>query len=33
MPVDDQWSFGFAGYAPYGIELDYEDDWVGIMVW
>ena len=29
MPVDDQWSFGFAGYAPYGIELDYEDDWVG----
>ncbi len=29
MPVDDQWSFGFAGYAPYGIELDYEDNWAG----
>ena len=29
MPVDDQWSFGFAGYAPYGIELDYDDNWAG----
>lgn len=29
MPVDDKWSFGLAGYAPYGIELDYEDGWVG----
>ncbi len=29
MPIDEQWSFGLAGYAPYGIELDYEDGWVG----
>lgn len=29
MPIDDQWSVGLAGYAPYGIELDYEDNWVG----
>ncbi|WP_419534954.1 OmpP1/FadL family transporter [Endozoicomonas sp.] len=29
MPVDEKWSFGLAGYAPYGIELDYEDDWMG----
>ena len=29
MPFDDQWSFGFAGYAPYGIELDYDDNWAG----
>ncbi|WP_419834146.1 OmpP1/FadL family transporter [Endozoicomonas atrinae] len=29
MPIDEKWSFGLAGYAPYGIELDYADGWVG----
>lgn len=26
---DDKWSFGLAGYAPYGIELDYDSNWIG----
>lgn len=26
---DDKWSFGLAGYAPYGIELDYDKNWIG----
>jgi len=30
MPVNDKWSVGLAGYAPYGIELDYEDNWAGV---
>lgn len=29
MPIDEKWSFGLAGYAPYGIELDYQDGWAG----
>ncbi|WP_157674145.1 OmpP1/FadL family transporter [Endozoicomonas ascidiicola] len=29
VPFDDKWTFGLAGYAPYGIVLDYEDGWVG----
>ncbi len=29
MPVDEKWSFGLAGYAPYGIELDYANEWIG----
>ncbi|ELU06343.1 hypothetical protein CAPTEDRAFT_89805, partial [Capitella teleta] len=29
MPIDEKWSFGLAGYAPYGIELDYENNWAG----
>ncbi|WP_299725736.1 outer membrane protein transport protein [uncultured Endozoicomonas sp.] len=29
VPIDEKWSFGLAGYAPYGIELDYENGWGG----
>ncbi len=29
MPMDEKWSFGLAGYAPYGIELDYANGWGG----
>lgn len=29
MPINDKWSFGLSGYAPFGIELDYDDDWAG----
>ncbi|WP_257266917.1 OmpP1/FadL family transporter, partial [Endozoicomonas sp. ONNA2] len=29
MPVDDQLSFGFGVYAPFGSSTDYNDDWAG----
>ena len=29
MPINDQFSFGLSGYGPFGIELDYKDDWPG----
>ncbi|WP_257294271.1 OmpP1/FadL family transporter [Endozoicomonas sp. YOMI1] len=29
MPVDDQLSFGFGVYAPFGSSTDYDDDWAG----
>lgn len=29
-PIDEKWSAGLGGYAPYGIELDYQDDWAGV---
>ena len=29
MPINDQLNFGLAGYAPYGIHLDYKDGWAG----
>ncbi|WP_257293597.1 OmpP1/FadL family transporter [Endozoicomonas sp. YOMI1] len=29
MPIDEKWSVGLGGYVPYGIELDYEDNWAG----
>ncbi|MGY0218149.1 OmpP1/FadL family transporter [Endozoicomonadaceae bacterium StTr2] len=29
MPVNDKLSFGLASYAPYGIELDYKNNWAG----
>ncbi|WP_163370866.1 OmpP1/FadL family transporter [Endozoicomonas acroporae] len=29
MPVDDQLSFGFGIYAPFGSSTDYDDDWAG----
>ena len=29
MPVNDRFSFGLSGYGPFGIELDYRDDWPG----
>ncbi|WP_422135027.1 OmpP1/FadL family transporter [Endozoicomonas sp. ALD040] len=29
MPLNDQISFGISGYAPNGIELEYDDDWAG----
>lgn len=29
MPIDDQLSFGFGIYAPFGSSTDYDDDWAG----
>ncbi|MBO9481061.1 outer membrane protein transport protein [Salinisphaera sp. G21_0] len=29
MPVDDQLSFGFGVYAPFGSSTDYDDNWAG----
>lgn len=29
MPINDRLSFGISGYGPFGIELDYKDDWAG----
>ena len=29
IPVNDKWSIGISGYAPYGIELQYDDNWPG----
>lgn len=29
MPLNEQISFGISGYAPNGIELDYDEDWAG----
>ncbi|WP_067584533.1 OmpP1/FadL family transporter [Endozoicomonas ascidiicola] len=29
IPVDEKLTVGLAGYAPYGIHLDYEDGWAG----
>ncbi|WP_422409479.1 MULTISPECIES: OmpP1/FadL family transporter [unclassified Endozoicomonas] len=29
MPLNEQISFGLSGYAPNGIELDYDKDWAG----
>lgn len=29
MPVIDGLTLGLAGYAPYGIKIDYDDNWVG----
>ena len=29
MPVNDRLSLGISGYGPFGIELDYKDDWAG----
>ena len=29
MPINDRFSFGLSGYGPFGIELDYKDDWPG----
>ena len=29
IPYNDKLSFGLAGYAPYGIELDYDKSWPG----
>ena len=29
MPVNDKLSFGLSGYGPFGIELDYENNWAG----
>ncbi len=29
MPIDDQLSFGFGMYAPFGSSTDYSDDWAG----
>ncbi len=29
MPIDDQLSFGFGIYAPFGSSTDYNDDWAG----
>ncbi len=32
MPIDEKLSFGLAGYAPFGIHLDYADDWAGVWL-
>ena len=29
VPMEDHINLGFSGYAPFGIELDYDKDWVG----
>ena len=29
MPIDEQLSFGFGIYAPFGSSTDYDDDWAG----
>ncbi|KEQ19005.1 hypothetical protein GZ78_02910 [Endozoicomonas numazuensis] len=29
IPMNEQLSFGLSGYAPYGIELDYDKSWAG----
>ncbi|MGI9274984.1 MAG: OmpP1/FadL family transporter [Endozoicomonas sp.] len=29
MPIDERFSFGLSGYGPFGIELDYKNDWPG----
>ena len=29
MPIDDQFTFGFGVYAPFGSSTNYSDDWAG----